>query len=180
MAKNVLEPANMGSGEVFQAKIEGVSSKNFLGALPPDPLLLALHSQSFCIACIKFLMSTNSYIRWSVQKNLVGPKHADTPPQTKFECAPLVKTFTKRDILRSIFVQAFLSFLPFDKKGTCGGKNTAKTDHDAVDDKQRLATAMRQSHPNPTLHWNFFLSLEITCIHAAVPSHELVGSIYRL
>ena len=30
--------ANMGLAEVFRAKVEGRSSKNFLGALPPDPL----------------------------------------------------------------------------------------------------------------------------------------------
>ena len=30
--------ANMGLAEEFRAKVEGSSSKNFLGALPPDPL----------------------------------------------------------------------------------------------------------------------------------------------
>ena len=30
--------ANMGLAEVFRAKVEGRSSKNFLGAFPPDPL----------------------------------------------------------------------------------------------------------------------------------------------
>ena len=64
-----------------------MSSKNFLGALPPYPLLL--DPSLIYIACIKVPNEYEQpiYVQ-SVQKNLVGPNHGDTP-QIKFECAPL-------------------------------------------------------------------------------------------
>ena len=48
------------------------------------------HPQVICTACIKVAQEYEQpvYIH-SVQKNLVGPKHTDTPP-SKFECAPLL------------------------------------------------------------------------------------------
>ena len=81
--KFFLEPANMGSGEVLQAKMEGASTKNFLLAL-----LLALPVILHCLYQVP-----NEYGQLYTlvgPKNLVGPKHVDTPPpETKFECAPL-------------------------------------------------------------------------------------------
>ena len=63
--------------------------KKFPGGFSPTPLLLA--SSLISSACIKVPYEYEQPISvQSVQKNLVGPKHADTPPpKIKFECATL-------------------------------------------------------------------------------------------
>ena len=90
-----------------------MSSKNFLGALPPDPLLLARSLIS--TACIKVPNEYEQpiYVQ-SVQKNLVGPKHADTPPNKILMCAPEQSADVGKD--RKIFpktsARELMIFLP--------------------------------------------------------------------
>ena len=81
-----------------------MSSKIFLGALPPDSLLLALSVNTHCLC-----QSMNSQNVQSVQKILVGQTHADTP-QKKFVCAPLkLLSLTTQSFLRAVSYRTFFT-----------------------------------------------------------------------